>query len=62
MADVIEQAQAILQLNPLPADAEQQLRALEEQANEFEQMEFEMIWEGLFTAQEQFGEHEPKNG
>jgi len=58
--DVIQQAQAILNIDPLPADAEQQLRDLENQANEFEALEFPMIWEGYVVRQAQYGEVEEK--
>jgi hypothetical protein len=55
MADVIERAQELLQIDPPPADIEQQLRALEEQANEFEQAEFPWIWEAWAIRQDELG-------
>lgn len=43
----VDKAQEILDTFPLPADAEAQINALYEQANEAEKAEFVWIYEGL---------------
>lgn len=43
----VDKAQEILNMSPLPADAEAQINALYEQANEAEKIEFAWIYEGL---------------
>ena len=45
--NTIEQARAILEADPLPRNAEAQLRKLEAQATEFERLEWPWIWEGF---------------
>lgn len=47
----LEQAQAIVGMDPLPDDAEAQIEALEAEADENEKPLFEMIYEGLFVAE-----------
>lgn len=47
---VIEEAMAILGKEPLPADAEARLEALEKQAIKEERRMFADIWEGYFVA------------
>lgn len=45
----VEAAQAILAMNPLPADAEAQIDALYAQATPDEKPRFDEIYEGLFV-------------
>ena len=46
----LEAAQAILAKEPLPEDAEKQIDALYERADDNERPLFDMIYEGLFVA------------
>lgn len=52
--DVIEQATALIQREPLPDDAFEQMRALEAQADELEATLFPDLWEGLIVAAASF--------
>ena len=47
----LERAQAILGLDPLPDEAEEQIDALYDEADENEKPLFSMIYEGLFVAE-----------
>ena len=46
--DAIEQAFALINMDPVPDDAVQQMKEIEALANEFEALHFPEIWEGLF--------------
>lgn len=49
-ADVVDQALALLGQDPLPADAFQQLAALEQRATPEQRPLFEQLWEGFYAA------------
>lgn len=47
----IDRAQELLNMQPLPDDAEERLQALENEATDEEKPMFAQLWEALFTAQ-----------
>lgn len=49
MSEALEKAEALLAMDPLPDDAEQQMEALSKQAPPDEQFMFDWLFEGLFT-------------
>jgi hypothetical protein len=51
MSQALEQAKALLAMEPLPEDAEHQLEALADQADEDEQFMFDGLFEALFVRQ-----------
>ena len=51
MSPALEKAVELLGLDPLPADIEQQLEALEAQAPRSERDHFGDVWEALHVAQ-----------
>lgn len=57
MSEVLDKAITLLQMDPLPDDAEQQLLALQEKANDFEEIAFAEIWEGFFMRTQNFGDN-----
>jgi hypothetical protein len=52
---VIDRAQELLALDPLPADCEEQLNALYEQADEIEKTMFGDLFEAMHAASEEAG-------
>lgn len=55
MSEILDKAQALLALNPLPADAEEQLDALYMQADEAERFAFDGLYEALFVKMSEMG-------
>jgi hypothetical protein len=55
MADIIEEALDLINLDPPPADIEQRLKELEQRANENEAVEFPWVWEAWSTRQDELG-------
>lgn len=49
MSEALEKAKALVGMDPLPEDAEAQLEALAQQADEDEQFAFDGLFEALFV-------------
>jgi len=60
--DVIEQAMALIQREPIPADAFEQMKALELQADKFEITLFPDLYEALAVKAASFDHPEPGPG